>query len=284
MSSRPRAAYLGKSQQVAQELLARLADSDMEHGQTFATEAELLQQFDVSRPTLREGIRILESHGVLEQRPGPRGGLVVRRPTLDILAHSLSIYLRFNDVPFAAVLKARQVIEPALAAEAALQGTDEDFREMAESIERMKTPSHVPAKWTPVRRQEHASLKKPRARPDSEGTGHAPGEDQDAFIAENRVFHGIVARASGNKVLETFWGAISLLAHGEHHGVRYTFGNRQHVIAAHQQILDACRRRDARAAARAMAEHVGELEDLVRDRYQHLLGQPTRVRHHRGAR
>jgi hypothetical protein len=33
-----------------------------------------------------------------------------------------------------------------------------------------------------------------------------------------------------------------------------------------------------------MAEHVGELEDLVRDRYQHLLGKPTRVRHHRGAR
>jgi GntR family transcriptional regulator, transcriptional repressor for pyruvate dehydrogenase complex len=250
MSSRPRAAYLGKSQQVAQDLLARLADSDIEHGQTFATEAELLQQFDVSRPTLREGIRILESQGVLEQRPGPRGGLVIRRPTLDMLAHSLSIYLRFNGVPFVAVLKARQVIEPALAAEAALQGTEEDFREMAESIERMK----------------------------------ALGEDQAAFIAENRVFHGIVARASGNKVLETFWDAISLLAHGEHHGVRYTFGNRQHVIAAHQQILDACRRRDARAAAQAMAEHVGELEDLVRDRYQHLLGQPTRVRHHRGAR
>jgi DNA-binding FadR family transcriptional regulator len=167
-----------------------------------------------------------------------------------MLAHSLSIYLRFNGVPFVTVLKARKVIEPALAAEAATQGTDEDFREMAESIERMKTQ----------------------------------GEDQAAFIAENRVFHGIVARASGNKVLEIFWDAISLLAHGEHHGVRYTFGNRQHVIAAHQQILDACRRRDPPAAALAMAEHVGELEDLVRDRYQHLLGQPTRVRDHRRAR
>ncbi len=250
MNSRQRTAYLGKSQLVAQELLARLAESEVHEGQSFATEAELLQQFDVSRPTLREGIRILESQGVLEQRPGPRGGLVVRRPTLDILAHSLSIYLRFNDVPFAAVLEARKVVEPALAAEAALRGTDDDFREMAESIERMK----------------------------------AQGEDQAAFVAENRVFHGIVARASGNKVLETFWGAISLLAHGEHHGVRYTFGNRQHVIAAHQQILDACRRRDSRAAAGAMAEHVGELEDLVRDRYQHLLAQPTRVRDHRGVR
>jgi GntR family transcriptional repressor for pyruvate dehydrogenase complex len=250
MSSRPPAMHLSKAQQVAQELLARIAESQIEAGQTFATEAELLQQFDVSRPTLREGIRILEAQGVLEQRPGPGGGLVIRRPSLDMLAHTLSVHLRFNDVPFVTVLQAREVIEPALAAQAAEQGTDDDFREMAESIERMK----------------------------------ALGEDQAVFIAENRVFHGIVARASGNKVLETFWGAISLLAHGEHHGVRYTFGNRRHVIAAHQQILDACRRRDSRAAAQAMAEHVGELEHLVRDRYQHLLRQPTRVRDHRGVR
>lgn len=242
--------YLNKAQQVAQDLLARIAESNIENNQTFATEAELLEQFDVSRPTLREGIRILESQGVLMRRPGPGGGLVIQRPSLDSLAHSLSVYLRFNDVPFVAVLKAREVIEPALAAEAALRGSEDDFRAMAESIARM---------------EPH-------------------GEDQAAFIAENRVFHSIVARASGNQVLETFWGMISLLAHGEHHGVRYTFGNRQHVIAAHQRILDACRQRDARAAAAAMAEHVGELEHLVRDHYQHLLGQPTRVRSQHGAR
>ena len=250
MTSRPPAAYLSKAQQVAQELLSRITESEKEPGQSFATEAELLQQFDVSRPTLREGIGILEAQGVLEKRPGPGGGLVIRRPSLDVLAHSLSIFLRFNNVPFVTVLKAREVIEPALAAEAALHGTEDDFREMAESIERMKKQ----------------------------------GEDQSAFIAENRVFHGVVARAGGNKVLETFWGTISLLAHGEHHGVRYTFGNRRHVISAHQHILDACRRRDGPAAALAMAEHVGELEHLVRDRYQHLLGQPMTVRDHRGNR
>jgi GntR family transcriptional regulator, transcriptional repressor for pyruvate dehydrogenase complex len=244
MSSRPAVTHQSKAQQVAAELLARIAESNVGNDQTFATEAELLEQFAVSRPTLREGIRLLEAQGVLMRRPGPGGGLVIQRPSLDLLAHSLSVYLRFNDVPFMAVLKAREVIEPALAAEAALQGTEDDFQEMAESIARME----------------------------------AQNMDQAAFIAENRVFHGIVARAGGNQVLETFWGMIGLLAHGEHHGVEYTFGNRQHVIAAHQRILKACRRRDAKAAAQAMAEHVGELEHLVRRRYKHLLKQPTRVR------
>jgi GntR family transcriptional regulator, transcriptional repressor for pyruvate dehydrogenase complex len=251
MTPRVPSVYLSKAQQVARELLTRITESKTKPGETFGTEAELLQQFGVSRPTLREGIRILEAQGVLAQRPGPGGGLVVARPSLEMLAQSLSIFLRFNDVPFVTVLQAREVIEPALAAEAAEQGTDADFAEMAESIERMKTQGDA---------------------------------DQAAFIAENRIFHSIVARASRNKVLETFWGTISLLAHGEHHGIRYTFGNRQHVIAAHEQILGACRRRNSRAAAAAMADHVGELEHLVRDRYQHLLGQPTRVRHHRDAR
>ncbi|MFO1310692.1 MAG: FCD domain-containing protein [Burkholderiales bacterium] len=250
MSARP-AALLSKSQQVAQELLERIAASSLEPGQTFATEGQLLAQFGVSRPTLREGIRILEAQGVLQQKPGPGGGLVVARPSIGMLAQGLSIFLRFNDVPFVTVLQAREVIEPALAAEAAIAGTEDDFREMAESIERMKA------------------------------LGDA---DQAAFIAENRVFHGIVARASGNKVLETFWDTISLLATGEHHGIRYTFGNRQHVIAAHEQILAACRKRNARAAALAMSKHVGALEHLVRDRYQHLLGKPMQVRNHRGGR
>lgn len=244
----PIASHLGKAEQVAQQLLARLADSGLEPGQTFATEAELLSQYEVSRPTLREGIRILESQGILALRPGPGGGIVIRRPSVDTLAHSLSIFLRFHAVPFVTVLKSREVIEPALAAEAALQGSAEDFAEMAASIARMERQ---------VEQQ---------------------GDDQDAFIAENRIFHGIVARAGGNKVLEIFWETISILASGEHHGVRYSFGNRMHVVAAHRAILAACRARDAAAAAAAMAQHVGELEHLVRHRYQHLLGKPTRVR------
>ena len=243
MSVRPNAPYLGKSQAIAQELLAKIAASDLEAGQTFATEAELLEQYDVSRPTLRESVRILEAQGVLRQRPGPGGGLVIRRPSLDMLAEYLSIYLRFNGVPFLAVLKAREVIEPALAAEAAQHGTTEDFEQLAASIERMKNGC----------------------------------EKQADFIAENRVFHSIVARASSNKVLETFWGTISLLADGEHHGVRYTFGNRQHVITAHEHILAACKQRDPAAAATAMSEHVGALEHLVRDHYKHLLKKLTTV-------
>ena len=231
-----------KAEHVAQQLLDRIITAGLAPGSSFGTEADLLKLFNVSRPTLRESLRILELQGVLELRPGPRGGIMVKKPSIDILAHGLSVFLRLHDVPFIAVLKAREVIEPALASEAAINGTEEDFDQLEQSIERMKEI-----------------------------------KDQQAFIDENRVFHSIIARASGNKVMETFWSTISILAHGEHHGVRYSSGNQQHVIEAHKAILKAFRKRDSKAAAATMEAHVTELEHLVRKRYQNLLTQPTSI-------
>lgn len=243
--SRAAIGHRSKSEHVAQQLLDRIIAAKLKPGASFATEAELLSQFKVSRPTMRESLKLLESQGVLELRPGPRGGIIVREPSTDLLAHGLSVFLRLHEVPFSTVIKAREVIEPALAYEAAVNGREEDFQELEASIVRMKALNAQ--------------------------------SDHDAFIEENRVFHSIVARASGNKVLEVFWETISVLAHGEHHGIRYSVGNQAHVIKAHQHILDACRKRDGDAAAAAMEEHVSGLEHLVRARYQHLLAQPTSV-------
>jgi DNA-binding GntR family transcriptional regulator len=152
-------------------------------------------------------------------------------------------------VPFIAVLKAREVIEPALAAEAAENATEDHLQELQDSIDRMKTIT-----------------------------------DHSDFIEENRTFHSIIARASGNQVMEIFWSTISILATGEHHGIRYTKGNQQQVIEAHQSILEALRARDSAAAAERMDAHVRELELLVRKRYQFLLKQATSIVARKGRR
>ena len=150
--------HRSKAEQVANLLLERIIAAKLKPGSSFATEAELLTQFNVSRPTLREGLRILESQGVLAVRPGPGGGIIVGNPSTDLLAHGLSVYLRLHEVPFMTVLKAREVIEPALAYEAAVNGTDADFAELEASIARMKALDAQ--------------------------------SDQEAFLEENRVFHG----------------------------------------------------------------------------------------------
>jgi DNA-binding FadR family transcriptional regulator len=234
--------YRNKSEQIAEALTGRILNSGLKPGDMLGTEAELLADYDVSRPTLRESLRMLQAQGVVALRPGPGGGVAVGSPSINSLAHALSVFLYLQNVPFGAVLKAREVIEPALAYEAALNGTEAEFDEMAESIRRMQA-----------------------------------SPDQDGFIQENRVFHEIIARISRNKVLESFWAAISLLASGEQHGISYSFGNRMHVVEAHEEILRACRGREAAVAAARMAAHVGELEHLVRRRFRALLDEPTRM-------
>ncbi len=243
--NRPASTHRSKAEHVAQQLLERIIAAKLKPGSSFATEAELLSQFNVSRPTLRESIKLLESQGLLDRRPGPGGGIIVREPSTDLLAYGLSVFLRMHEVPFETVLKAREVIEPALAYEAAVNGSEADFKELESSIARMKALDAQ--------------------------------SDQEAFLEENRVFHSVIARAGGNKVLEVFWETISILATGEHHGIRYSVGNQAHVVKAHQRILEACRARDGEAAAAEMEKHVFGLENLVRSRYQHLLKHPTSV-------
>jgi len=235
-------AHVGKADHIAQELLRFIIESQIESGSSVGTETDLLARYEVSRPTLRESLRILESQGIVERRPGPGGGIIARKPSLERLAYLLSVFLYFNKVPFGSALKAREVIEPALASEAALHGSDADFADMRASIARLR-----------------------RCK------GH------EAFLHENLIFHGIVARASGNQVLKMFWQALSMLAGGEVHGGRFSPKQQKQVVEALERILKACSERNPATAGQAMAEHVGELEMLVRRRYQHLLDEPQKV-------
>ncbi|WP_323032454.1 FadR/GntR family transcriptional regulator [Paracoccus sp. (in: a-proteobacteria)] len=232
-----------KSEQIARLLLNRIVDSGARPGTSLGTEAELLQQFGVSRPTLRESLRILEAQGVLELRPGPKGGILVAETRIEVLAHTLSVLLRLNGISFGAILRARFAIEPVLARGAAVNGTEENFRAMDETIERLE----------------------------------AAGDDVQAIYRENRAFHNLIASAARNPVLEVFWSSIRILASGEGAGLRYSERNRRGIIAAHKQIVAALRARDADKAESLILEHLGELKELLRRRHLDQLDQPAQI-------
>jgi len=222
--------FINKAQQVARLLLDRMISEDLHPGSSVGTEAELLDQYQVSRPTMRESLRILESQGVLSLRPGPKGGIIVNKPSIDILAHSLSVFLRLHNVPLIEILRARMAIEPALVRDAAINGTAEQFDEMEASIIRLEKVK------------------------DDDGT---------ILRRENREFHNLIARASANPVLEVYWLTICASASGEGENIRFNERNRLAIADAHRAILDACRRRDPDQAQLLMNAHLGELEFLL---------------------
>ena len=102
-----------KPQQVADELRRLIIGGELEDGSLLGHEPELIERFGVSRPSLREALRILEAEGLISVVRGVRGGVVVHRPDHMQAARSAAFVLQARNVPLADVFEARTIIEPA---------------------------------------------------------------------------------------------------------------------------------------------------------------------------
>ncbi len=74
---------------VASHLRRQMVLGELKEGAQLAPESVLMEQFGVSRPTLREAFRILEAEGAITVRRGVRGGARVQVPDTDVAAKSL---------------------------------------------------------------------------------------------------------------------------------------------------------------------------------------------------
>src|SRR5262245_31222726 len=82
------------SERVARELATYIIDARLPEGAVLPVEREMLETLSISRATLREALRLLESWGLVEVRPGPKGGPVVRKPRVGELSRALTLLLQ----------------------------------------------------------------------------------------------------------------------------------------------------------------------------------------------
>lgn len=99
------------SELIAHELRHAIIRGEIKEG-TMLPEYELLEQFGVSRPTLREAIRMLESEHLLELSRGPKGGAKVLKPSLDVAARYVGFLMQIEGVSLADLYRASALIEP----------------------------------------------------------------------------------------------------------------------------------------------------------------------------
>ncbi len=103
----PKAAEL-----VAAQLRNNIIRGELEENSTLPREAELVEQFGLSRPTVREAIRILESEGLISISRGSRSGAKINRPRIEFASHYFGLILQSNEVTIRDIYEARMVIEP----------------------------------------------------------------------------------------------------------------------------------------------------------------------------
>ncbi len=101
---------------VAAELRRRIVLGELREGDNLPPESNLIEEFGVSRPTMREAFRILETEQLISVSRGSRGGALVHLPEVDVVARYAGLFLQSRDTRIADVLEARRLIEPAAAA------------------------------------------------------------------------------------------------------------------------------------------------------------------------
>jgi len=110
---------------IAAQLRRQIIRGDLLEGDALPTEASLMEQFGVSRPTLREAFRVLESEALISVRRGARGGARVHAPDGDVAARYAGLVLQFRGATLADIYEARKAIElPAVRGLARERGAD----------------------------------------------------------------------------------------------------------------------------------------------------------------
>lgn len=99
------------SELVAANLRRRIVTGALAPGELLPSEVVLMQEFGVSRPTLREAFRILESESIIRVMRGARGGGRVQQPDGAVAARYMGILLQYQGVPLSDLYRARTEIE-----------------------------------------------------------------------------------------------------------------------------------------------------------------------------
>ncbi|MFE5027501.1 FadR/GntR family transcriptional regulator [Streptomyces sp. NPDC056656] len=120
---------------VARRLRRMIADGELKDGDFLPHEAQLLEEFAVSRPTLREAVRVLEAEGLVELRRGSRTGARVRIPGPEAVALPAALQLQVGGATLADVYTARSAIEPTAARLLALTGDEERYAALEAALE-----------------------------------------------------------------------------------------------------------------------------------------------------
>jgi len=216
---------------LAARLRELILSRGLAEGTPLPTERELVAQSGLSRTSVREALRVLETEGLVLTRAGRNGGSQVRRPGRESISRSFELFVRSHGVRFQALLEAREAIEPAAAALAAIHRQDADLAEMT---------------------RIHKALDQVT-------------DDVAEHVRLNLMWHRAIMRASRNELLIAFFDAIadSVQAATESQSLN-SADVRREVVRAHGRVLAAIAAKDADAAFRRMQRHVGAYSSLVK--------------------
>jgi GntR family transcriptional regulator, transcriptional repressor for pyruvate dehydrogenase complex len=142
---------------VAAHLRRQIVRGELAEGEALPSETTLMEQFRVSRPTLREAFRVLESESLITVRRGARGGARVQLPNAEVAARYAGLILEYRGTTLDDVYEARILVESPAIGLLARRRTDADLQVLRaalvahttsprDGLENLRTHSHFHAR------------------------------------------------------------------------------------------------------------------------------------------
>lgn len=132
-AKRPKAAEV-----VASELRRQIVTGRLKPGDKLQSESVLQAEFEISRPTMREALRLLESESLISISRGKYGGARVSSVDLGALSRQVGVFLQIKGTTLPDVWFARTVLEPPAAGLLALQRDPQVFAALEENIQQAR--------------------------------------------------------------------------------------------------------------------------------------------------
>jgi GntR family transcriptional repressor for pyruvate dehydrogenase complex len=222
------------AEEIADRIRVLILDGTFPAGQPLPAERALAERFGVSRGSIRDAFRTLETIGLLVTRHGQ--GTFPQELDVERLVAPLASVLSYRPDLQDELMDVRRMFEPAVARVAATRVTDEDLAALQRILE-----------------AQRRKLK----------TGRSA-------IVEDTAFHEILARATRNRVIVSIMATLNNLLVESRKLTLKQKGRPDRSIMGHEAVVAALRQRDGDAAAAAMRKHIDQIADL----FQHTPSVP----------
>jgi DNA-binding FadR family transcriptional regulator len=220
---------------VAAHLRRQIVLGELKEGDQLPSESVLMEEFGVSRPTLREAFRILEAEGAITVRRGVRGGARVQAPDINVAARQVGLLLQYRGALLSDVYEVRAVLEPAAARMAAMRRTSADLARLQEAVDRHRESMDDPG---------------------------------EAFAADAE-FHRLIVELSGNETLQILAGMLTSIiregdrSYAESHDWPHEQELSKIAIRAHARLVELIRKRSGDEAEEMWRRHLSESAKIV---------------------
>ena len=212
---------LSRAEALAREIEGDISAGVLNTGDRLGTKDELRQRFNVAVATVNEAVKLLDTRGLVEARPGPGGGVFVASPASRLRNGPMILGFQWTEATMADYHEVRGALEPIICRHAARDRTEPDIRALRSILADMA-----------------AHLDQPLA-----------------YVRLNTAFHRRIALLSRNAPLRSLYVTLLDFFENDLSGEDLPPVLNTENVDVHRELIDAIERGEKRAVEAAILRH-----------------------------